>query len=84
MKRIEIIPLALKKIKQRRVPIDWIKETLNSPEQVVDGYGGRKIRQKKYILDDREMLLRVIAEEKKDRLVVITAYLTSQIERYWR
>lgn len=84
MKRIEIIPLALKKIKQRKVPIDWVKETLNSPEQVVNGYGGRKIRQKKYTLDNQEMLLRVIVDEKEDRLIVVTAYLTSQIERYWR
>jgi len=40
MKHIEIIPLALKKIRQRKIPIDWIEETLNSPEQVVDGFGG--------------------------------------------
>lgn len=84
MKHIEIIPLALKKIKQRKISIEWIEETLKSPEQIVDGYGNRKVRQKKYILEDKEMLLRVIAEEKKDRFVVITAYLTSQIERYWR
>ena len=84
MKRIEIIPLALKKIKQRKISIEWIEETLKSPEQIVDGYGNRKVRQKKYILEDKEMLLRVIVDEDKDRFVVITAYLTSQIERYWR
>jgi len=84
MKRIEIIPLALKKIKQREISIEWIEETLKSPEQIVDGYGNRKVRQKKYILEDKEMLLRVIVDEDKDRFVVITAYLTSQIERYWR
>lgn len=84
MKHIEIIPLALKKIRQRKIPIDWIEETLNSPEQVVDGFGGRKIRQKKYSLDNKEVLLRVVVDDEKDRLVVVTAYLTSQIKRYWR
>jgi len=30
------------------------------------------------------MLLRVVAEEEKDRFIVVTAYLTSRTERYWR
>ena len=84
MKDIEIIPLALKKIKQRNIPIEWVKETLNSPGQTVDGYGARKIRQKKYALNGKDMLLRVVVNEEKDKIVVITAYLTSQIDRYWR
>jgi len=46
--------------------------------------GGRKIRQKKYSLDNKEVLLRVVVDDEKDRLVVVTAYLTSQIKRYWR
>lgn len=83
MKRIEIIPLALKKIEQREVPREWIEETLYSPEQVVEGYMGRKVRQRKYALKGKEMLLRVIIDEEPDKFIVITAYLTSQIERYW-
>jgi hypothetical protein len=50
----------------------------------VEGYGGRRVRQKKYVVNDKEMLLRVVVHEEKERLVVITAYLTSQIKRYWR
>ena len=86
MEKITLTPfsLALKKIKQRKISIEWIEETLKSPEQIVDGYGNGKVRQKKYILEDKEMLLRVIVDEDKDRFVVITAYLTSQIERYRR
>ena len=45
-KRIEVIPLALKKIAQRKVPLSWIKETINSPDQIVRGYLGRVVRQK--------------------------------------
>lgn len=84
MKHIEIIPLASKKICQRGIPIKWIKETLDSPEQIVNGYRGRRIRQKKYTLKGKEVLLRVVVDEEKDRLIVITAYVTSQIKRYWR
>ncbi len=83
MKKFEIIPLALKKIGRRKVPQQWIEETVNRPDQTVDGYGGRKVRQKKYIVDGKEMLLRVVYEE-KEKLIVVTAYLTSKIKRYWR
>jgi len=38
---LEIIPLALKKIVQRHIPVDWVEQTLNFPDQVVDGYEGR-------------------------------------------
>ncbi|MBU1147680.1 MAG: DUF4258 domain-containing protein [Candidatus Omnitrophica bacterium] len=84
MKHIDIIPLALKKIELRKIPVEWIKETLNLPEQTVDGYSGRKVRQRKYNQEGREMLLRVIVDEEKDKFIVITAYLTSQVSRYWR
>lgn len=84
MKPIEIIPLALKKIKQRKIPIEWIEKTVKSPEQIVEGYRNRKVRQKKYTSEGGEMLLRVIVDDEQNKLIVITAYLTSQIKRYWR
>ena len=40
MKPIEIIPLALKKIERRKVPREWIEETLRAPGQLVEGYQG--------------------------------------------
>ena len=84
MKRIEIIPLALKKLELRQVPREWLEETLRVPDQLVEGYGGRTIRQKKYVVEGKERLLRVVVDETPDRMVVITAYLTSQVTRYWR
>lgn len=81
---IEIIPLALKKMKLRGISIEWVKETIQSPDQTVLGYLERKIRQKIYRVGDKEMLLRVVGEREDDKFVVITAYLTSQIRKYWR
>ena len=60
----------------------WLAETLKGPEQIVNGYGGRKVAQKRYQVENRQYLLRVVFEDKGDSLLVITAYLTSQIERY--
>ena len=83
MKMIEITPIAKKKSMLRGIPEEWIKQTLTFPFQVVDGYGGRKVAQRKYLIKEKEYLLRVVYEEKVDVQKVVTAYLTSQIIRYW-
>jgi hypothetical protein len=45
----------------------------------------RAVFQSKYydIIEQKEMLLRVIAETAADTLRVISAYKTSRIEKYW-
>ena len=82
--RFEIIPLALGKIARRNIPVEWVKQTLDSPEQVVVGYEGREVAQRIHNLSGKKMLLRVIFETVGVKKVVVTAYLTSQLERYWR
>lgn len=84
MTEFEIIPLALKKMVRRNIPLEWVERTLNLPEQVVEGYEGRKVAQKIYNLSGKRMLVRVVFETAGVKKVVVTAYLTSQIERYWR
>lgn len=84
MTDFEIIPLAMKKIAQRNIPVEWIEQTLNLPDQVVEGYEGREVAQKIYRLNGKKMLLRVVFEATGNGKVVVTAYLTSQVERYWR
>jgi transcription elongation factor len=84
MKKVEIIPIAKKKSGQRGISVEWIEETINYPDQIVEGYGERKVAQKKYIIKDKEYLLRVVYEEKEEMNVVLTAYLTSQVVRYWK
>lgn len=82
MKRIEIISLARKKSEKRGILEEWIRETINFPTQIIGGHEGWKVAQRKYIVEGKKYLLRVIYEEEKEKRVVITAYLTSQIERY--
>jgi hypothetical protein len=64
MKKIEIIPLAKKKAVLRGISQAWIRETIDSPSQIVKGYGGRKVAQRKYTVQSEEFLLRVVYEEK--------------------
>jgi len=84
MKEIEIIPLARRKMNRRGIPEAWIGEALRNPDQVVEGHGGRSVAQQRRRIRRREMLLRVVFEETRDKCVVITAYLTSDIKRYWK
>ena len=84
MKEIEIIPLARKKIEKRGIPEAWVSEALQNADQVVEGHGGRSVAQQRRIIRRREKLLPVIFEDTEDKYVVITAYLTSDMERYWK
>lgn len=79
---IKIIPLALKKMELRGVPRAWVEETIRSPDETVAGYSGRSVAQKTYPVSGKRMLLRVVYERAAKDYVVLTAYLTSQIERY--
>ena len=84
MKEIEIIPLARRKMARRGIAELWVNEALRSPEQVVEGHGGRLVAHQRRSIRRREKLLRIVFEETEDKYVVITAYLTSDIKRYWK
>ena len=71
-------------MKRRGITEKWVKETIDSPAQVVEGYGGRKVAHKIYMIENKEYLLRVVFEETEIQDIIITAYLTSQIDRYWK
>jgi hypothetical protein len=72
-------------IARRRLSEEIVKNVAQNPEQTVRSKKGRKVCQSKYhdSTMDREMLLRVICEERRNLLFVITAYRTSQIDKYW-
>jgi hypothetical protein len=84
MKEIEIIPLARRKMAWRGIAQSWVNEAVRSPDQVVQGHGGRLVAQRRRRVRRKERLLRVVFEETRDKYVVITAYLTSDIKRYWK
>ena len=84
MKEIEIISLAKKKIGRRGIPSDWVIGALTSPDQVVEGYGGRKVAHRRRTVRGKDRLLRVVFEETPEKYIVITAYLTSAVKRYWK
>jgi hypothetical protein len=84
VKKVEIIPIAERKSERRGIKREWIEDAVINPAQIVDGYGGRKVAHKKVFVDDKEYLLRVVYEESEEMYTVVTAYLTSQVSRYWK
>jgi hypothetical protein len=84
MKAVEIIPIARRKLDRRGIPDAWVHETLRTPEQIVPGHGQRLVAQRRWELRGTTFLLRVVYEETATRVTVITAYLTTDIDRYWR
>ena len=79
-----IIPLAARKIKKRRISTSMLTKTIKHPDQIVEGYGGRIIYQKIYIVEDKKKLLRIVCDKVGNNNIVVTSYLTSQIKKYWR
>jgi hypothetical protein len=52
-----------------------------------DGFSSmpmKEVAHRRMIIEAKEYLLRVIYEEAEDKNVVVTTYLTSQIDRYWK
>lgn len=84
MKKVEIIPIAQRKTDRRGIKKEWIEDAVINPLQVVGGYGERKVAHKKFFIDNKEYLLRVVYEETEDICTVVTAYITSQISHYWK
>ena len=71
-------------IERRNIQIEYIKDCLLIPGEILPSEGNRVVYQKKYIFDKREFLLRVIIEPRDTPQRIITVYKTSKIEKYWR
>lgn len=72
-------------IASRQLLEEVVASVAQNPQQVVKLKKERKVCQSKYYdsTEGREMLLRVVCEERHDLLFVITAYRTSRIDKYW-
>ena len=71
-------PHAAARIAERAVPADWLDEVLHRPQCVLPALNGREERQGLFDRDGKRVLLRVICEAD----LVITAMLTSKVEKY--
>ena len=69
---------------RRAIPRPFLDAVLESPQQVVPAYGGRRAFQSQIDFGaGKIMLLRAIVDERVDPPVVVTVYRTSKIDKYW-
>lgn len=71
---------------RRGIPLTLVHAVMDQPEQrLVDDSGtGRWIHQSRLLFEDGKMyLLRVVVDEDERPPVIVTAYRTSKIEKYW-
>jgi hypothetical protein len=63
-----------------------VEDGVRDPDQVVPGQKGRLVAQKQAVSPTRGQpaLLRVIFEEREGRRLILNAYLTTKVEKYWR
>ena len=70
-------------IERRRIPLTLLEAVLEKPDQVVPSRGAAKAYQSKCVIGDKMFLLRVIVDDSVDPAVVVTAYRTTKIQKYW-
>jgi hypothetical protein len=72
-------------MERRRITEDDLKDLINQPQQKISTEKNRMILKKKYFdnIIKKEMLLRIIGKQEHGKFVVITAYKTSRIKKYW-
>ena len=77
---------ALFEMKRRGIEKESVKEVVERPQQEIPSRNNKIILQSKYLngLQNKEMLLRVIGRKSGKDILIITAYKTSRIERYWQ
>lgn len=72
-------------ILHRELSEEFIISVIRNPEQIIRLEKERRIYQSIYYdsITKKKMILRVICEERNNQLIVITAYKTSKIDKYW-
>ena len=75
---------ARRQIREREITEELINKVLPHPAQIIDSYGNRKIAQDMVRHKGEKFLLRIVFEEIDKELKVVTVYLTTRVEKYWR
>lgn len=72
---------ATMEIRRRGIAQEMVEEVVRDAQQVVRLRAGREVRQS---IDQSGVLVRVIVDVECDPVVIVTAYRTSKVAKYWR
>ncbi|MBI3992504.1 MAG: DUF4258 domain-containing protein [Candidatus Lambdaproteobacteria bacterium] len=72
-------------LRRRRIPREALELVLEVPQQIIEERIGRKAYQSQVEFEGGKLyLLRAIVFDGVDPALVVTAYRTSRIRKYWR
>ena len=72
-------------IQRRNIPLNLLLSVLNNPQQIVSEKNHRKAYQSKVEFEaGKTFLLRAIVADDNEPAVVVTAYRTHKINKYWK
>ncbi|MCT7960271.1 DUF4258 domain-containing protein [Laspinema sp. D1] len=75
---------ALQELHRRGLQQNMVESVLNNPQQIIEEKEGRKAYQSQVDFGGGKIyLVRVIVADNIDPAIVITAYRTSKITKYW-
>jgi hypothetical protein len=84
MPQISFSLYALLQLEERELSPDTVLELVRNPAQVVPGKRGRLIAQSLVSAEGgKEQLLRAVYEVRDEGIIIVTAYYTSKIRKYW-
>jgi uncharacterized protein DUF4258 len=70
-------------IERRQIPPALVEAVLQKPDQVVLERGALKAYQSRCEIGGKMFLVRVVVDDTVDPALVVTAYRTSKIQKYW-
>jgi hypothetical protein len=71
-------------LERRKIPRKLLEQVLQAPEQKVPELDNVTCYQSQMEIEGKRCLLRVLVNETIDPYIVVTAYRTSKISKYWR
>lgn len=71
-------------LSRRSISEEVIHSVLRNPEQRYDLRSGRVMVQSRMIMENKTYLIRVFVDVNCHPAIVVTAYRTSKVEKYWR
>lgn len=69
---------------ERRISKEQVLEAVTNPSQIISQEQGISIFQILYREGEKDYLLRVVVKFQGNTMVILTAYRTSKIKKYWR
>lgn len=75
---------ATEEMERRGLDKSSIQRILSNPEQRENVRLGRDVLQSRVDMEGRTYLVRVFVDTNQQPAVVVTAYRTSKLEKYWR